>query len=379
VNYDVVIVGAGPAGLSTALHLAKFAPELAARTVVLERARHPRRKLCAGGIMPGGEAWLRKLDLNIDEIPSVLVDEARFLFEGRGFVIRRRPGVFYVVAREVFDSWLANAARARGITLHEGVRAESVRVREHYVEVQTDAEVYRAQVVVGADGVNSVVRRSITHQSGSALCRLLESRTDQVHREDSNRNDPPDCAILDFSPMAQGIQGYVWSFPAQFGESSGHTVGIFDSRIRANASVGPLDTGLRECLARCSAGLEDQRVEGWPLRRFDPGSTFSSLRVLLVGDAAGVDPLLGEGISFALGYGEVAAQELVDAFKQRDFSLRSYRRHILNHRVGRFLLRRTQVAALIYRFRRRRVLRFLWWGFGPLIGKLAERFLVDWG
>jgi flavin-dependent dehydrogenase len=50
-DYDVVIVGSGPAGVSTWLHLHRFEPQLAARTLVLEKAQHPRPKLCGGGVM----------------------------------------------------------------------------------------------------------------------------------------------------------------------------------------------------------------------------------------------------------------------------------------------------------------------------------------
>ena len=94
-DHDIIIVGAGPAGLSTGLHLAQLAPELAERTLILERARHPRPKLCAGGITPGGEAWLRKLGLDLSAVTSPFdVREAHFLFEGQGFVVRREPFLF---------------------------------------------------------------------------------------------------------------------------------------------------------------------------------------------------------------------------------------------------------------------------------------------
>jgi flavin-dependent dehydrogenase len=83
------------------LHLVKLAPQLAQRTLILERERHPRPKLCAGGIMPGGEAWLRKLGLDLSDVPSVDVHEAHFLFESRGFIVRRQPFLFRIVRRAV--------------------------------------------------------------------------------------------------------------------------------------------------------------------------------------------------------------------------------------------------------------------------------------
>ena len=378
-EYDLIIVGAGPAGLSTALHLQEFAPALAARTVILERAHHPRRKLCAGGVMPGGEAWLQKLGLSLDEVPSVAVQEAQFLFEGRGFVIKRSPAVFRVFAREVFDGWLADEVRSRGLELHEDVCAHRVLVLANGVEVETDAGVYRASAVVGADGANGVVRRAIAPRGQSGLSRLLEVRAEQPAEEALSTPLTHSCATLDFSCMAEGVQGYAWDFPAQFGQGRGCSLGVFDSRISPVPVSGSLDPLLKRVADCRGVDIDRQQVEGWPLRRFRRDGVFSGARVLLVGDAAGVDPLLGEGISFALGYGDVAARELADAFEREVFSFKDYRRHVLTHRVGRYLLRRSRVASMIYRIHNERFLRFLWWTFGPIVGKLVEGSLVDWG
>ena len=71
-------------------------------------------------------------------------------------------------------------------------------------------------------------------------------------------------------------------------------------------------------------------------------------RVLLVGDAAGVDPLFGEGISFALGYGTVAAASVADAFSRQDFSFASYQRQLRRHPLFLHLRLRTQLARFAY-------------------------------
>jgi flavin-dependent dehydrogenase len=157
------------------------------------------------------------------------------------------------------------------------------------------------------------------------------------------------------------------------------TQGVFDSRVRPQAPRALLRAALQEALARRGVVLDHCEIKGHPLRWFHPRDAFSAPRVLLVGDAAGVDPLLGEGISFALGYGEVAALERRDAFARGDLSFGDYRDRVLHHRIGRSLRRRAAVAWLVYRIRSRGLLRFLWWGFGPLVGWLAGRSLVDWG
>lgn len=378
-DHDIIIVGSGPAGLSTGLHLAQLTPELAKRTLILERERHPRPKLCAGGILPGGEAWLQKLGLDPSEVPSVEVYEAHFLFEGRGFVVRREPYVLRVVRREEFDAWLADAARGRGLVLQEDTRVRRVHCPEDKdtVEVETDRGTHRARAVVGADGATSVVRRAIACGRTSRVSRLLEILA-PTHQQASLTLDPGDGrALFDFSWMADGVQGYVWDFPTQVRHQPMHTRGVFDSRVQPQVPRASLKAVFQEALA-CS-GVPPDHLRGHPLRCFHPRGVFSAPRVLLVGDAAGVDPLLGEGISFALGYGNVAARALQDAFARDDFSFEDYRGHVLAHRIGCFLRRRAAVARLLYRMRSRRLLRFMWWNFGTPMGWLAEHLLVDWG
>jgi flavin-dependent dehydrogenase len=379
VNCDIIIVGSGPAGLSTGLHLAQLAPDLAKRTLILERVRHPRPKLCAGGIMPGGEAWLNKLGLDLDQVPSIRAREAHFLFEGRGFVVHRAPYVFRVVRREEFDAWLADAARSRGLSLQEDTSVRRVRCLDDVVELETERGVYRARAVVGADGATSVVRRAVVRSNVPRVSRLLEILVPAGLGAPITLERDGGPALLDFSCMADDVQGYVWDFPTQVQQRPMRTQGVFDSRVHPQAPRALLKAALQGALARPGVALDLDKVQGHPLRWFHPRDAFSCPRVLLAGDAAGVDPLLGEGISFALGYGDVAARELRDAFACGDFSFQHYRDRLLHHRIGRFLRRRTAVAGLIYRVRGLRLLRFMWGHLGPLVGWLAERLLVDWG
>lgn len=369
---EIIIVGAGPAGLSTALFLAQSAPELAERTLILEREHHPRPKLCAGGVLPSAELYLRRLGLDMSVVPSLPVQKICLQMQGSQYIIRHEPVNFRVVRREQFDAWLAGVARERGLELEEGVRVRGVRPSDGLVEIVTDRGNYRARAVVGADGAGSVVRKAIVHQRFPQTARLLE-----VQLPANSQNGQDESALFDFSHIHNGLQGYVWDFPrpdAPHGQAI-RTFGIYDSRVFPRAPRASLKGTLGESLARQGDQLDKYHLEGHSFRCFHRRATFSAPHVLLVGDAAGADPVAGEGISFALGYGEVAAGALRGAFARDDFSFADYRRRLLRHRTGRYLSRRAFGARLLYSLRNRHLLRLLW----PLIGRLAEQVMIDWG
>jgi flavin-dependent dehydrogenase len=372
-GFEVIIVGAGPAGLSTGLHLAQRAPELVGRTLILEQAAHPRPKLCAGGVVPGGELYLRRLGLEMYAVPSVPVEEVTFAYQGRRSVIRRKPACFRVVRREDFDAWLADEARQRGLNLQERTRVQGVQVADGLATVKTDRGDYTARAVVGADGAKSVVRRLVTgRQHEAQLARLLE-----VHLPSGGHSDTAtgEQALFDFSWMAAGVQGYVWDFPSPANGQPVRTWGVYDSRIDPRPPAKSLRPALEAALTRAGRSLREIKLEGHPFRWFGPQSSISVPHVLLVGDAAGADPVVGEGISFALGYGEVAAAALRDAVMRNDFSFARYRDQVLQHRIGRYLRRRWLVARVVYHIHSATFFRFVW----PLVGPVVNHLLIDWG
>lgn len=367
-DYDIIIVGAGPAGLSTGLHLAQLAPHLLERTLILEREQHPRPKLCAGGVLPAAEACLRRLGLDLGDIPSVPVREMRLRYEDRAAAIRRRPVCFRAVRREVFDAWLADAARQRGLRLGENTRVRELALREGLVELVTDQGRFRARAVVGADGSKSLVRRLVARRPLHQTARLLE-----VRQPAGPENPRKGVALFDFSGIEDRLQGYVWDFPTPGVGEAMRTWGVYDSRIYPGLPRASLPEALEEGMLR-HGGQLGAPLEGHPLRWFSARAAFSAPHILLVGDAAGTDPVVGEGISFALSYGEIAAGALQDAFARGDFSFADYRRRVLRHRAGRYLRRRVLGARLLYGVRNRFLLRALW----PLIVWAAGTFFIDW-
>ncbi len=372
-DYDIIIVGTGPAGASTALHLVQIAPELAKRTLMLEKERHPRPKLCGGGVLQDGEFILSRLGMDIDTVPHVVVKEAHFQFEGRGFFIARQPVSFRVFARDLFDQWLADEARQRGIQIVEGTRVRKVTPTDGGVIVETDQAAYTARAVVGADGSLSVVRRAVPGARTGHTARLLEFYIPPENTPPENH----DKGIFDYKVIGQGIQGYVWSFPMLADGRPARNRGIFDLRMH-DSPLQDLRPILQQAVAEDGQTLEDYTLHSHPIRWFDPADSFAAPHILLAGDAAGVDPAYGEGISFALGYGELAARELEAAFARGDFSFSGYKARILKSRMGAILKRRRRLAAMLYGIRNPNVQRLIWQRLNFFLKWYVETFLIDW-
>jgi geranylgeranyl reductase family protein len=330
---DVIVVGAGPAGTATAIALTNCSPAWASRIVMLDKAQFPRPKLCGGGITHAAATALAQLKVAVN-VESVVVDTAALVFPQRTLVLRRKP-LFHVVRRDDFDAALLDVVVQRGISVHQGQRVMAVAVDADGVTVRTDSAVYRGTVVVGADGAHSTVRRCLGLGGNEHLMPALEVWTplsEQEVRERCNRR-----AVFDFSLIADGVSGYYWDFPSSRDGTPGIVRGIMDSRLRAGPSGRSLKQALALRLQARNLDLQYLALQGHPLRCFDARAHHSAARVVLVGDAAGVEPLFGEGIPSALEHGLFAARAINGAFATEDFSFATYDRALFRSHLGRSL------------------------------------------
>jgi geranylgeranyl reductase family protein len=341
---DVLIVGSGPAGASTALHLVQLDPAWAERVVLVDKAVHPREKLCGGGITHLGQHVLAELGLTIG-VPTFDLREARLLYKDKSYSFFGNP-VFTIVRRDEFDHWLVQQAEARGITVRQGEAVLDVAVEDDRVVVTTEKAVFHAQVVVAADGSRSLIRRKLKWDDDSRVARLLEVLTPEEPRQRFEFQDR--VAIFDFTHMTDGLQGYYWDFPSIVKGKAMMNRGVFDSRARPEKPKADLKETLETSMAARDRDLDDYKLKGHPIRWFDKSGRFAIPRVVLTGDAAGADPLVGEGISFALGYGRVTARAVADAFGRQDFSFATYRDQLLTDPLFRHLSLRVRLARLAY-------------------------------
>jgi flavin-dependent dehydrogenase len=359
-SVDLIIVGAGPAGISTALHLLQADASWAGHMLLLEKASHPRPKLCGGGVTRFGLGILRQLGFPLPlPLPQVQVDDVRLQYGSHVIHARARPQ-FAVFHRPELDAYLAFEAQRQGAVLRENEPVTSFAVDPEGVTVFTPRESYRAQVIIAADGSKGIARQILGREARkeraekSHVARLLETLT---LADEHSPLHVERYAHFDFTPVRDDLQGYCWDFPSRVEGVPYFNHGIYDANLGARRRRAHLPALLAGFLAGASARTKGYnapselatQIQGHPLHWFSPRSHFSSPRLLLVGDAAGVDPLFGEGIAPALGYGWVAAQAVQHAFARRTFSFADYRRRVLASPVGHYLMLRWWMAEGSYR------------------------------
>lgn len=155
--------------------------------------------------------------------------------------------------------------------------------------------------------------------------------------------------------------------------------GIYDTNILANGKRPQLKEPLAREMSRFGFDLNDYEIKGHPIRWFSPDNQMSVPRVLLVGDAAGADPLFGEGISIALGYGAVAAREIGESFRRGEFSFGGYRRRVVRSAMGRALIVRWVTANVVYSFKWTWFQILLWRILKPVVLMAAWLLILNWG
>lgn len=287
-SWDVVVVGAGPAGSSAAYAAARAG----ARTLVVDRAAFPRYKTCGGGLVG---ATLAALPADLALPARDRVHAATFTHRGRREVTRRaRAPMLTMVNRAEFDEALLRRAVDAGAVARTGVVVTAVDDGADGVRLGTRDGGLRAAFVVGADG------------SASRLARHVGVRLDQVDlglelelEAGAHAGRWRGRMHMDWGSVPGS---YGWLFP----KGDRLTVGVIAAKGGAGDERGYLERYLHRL------GLAGARVlhdSGHLTRCRAADSPLGRGRVLLAGDAAGLlDPWMREGISFAVRSGAAAGR-----------------------------------------------------------------------
>jgi geranylgeranyl reductase family protein len=292
-RFDVLVVGAGPAGSAAAIHLARGG----ARVLLADRARFPRDKPCGGGLT--GRA-LRHLPCDVAPVVEHVVD--RFVLRvgyRRRFERRSEGPLILMTQRRRLDLHLAEQATAAGAEFRDGVRIEALALDGREASALVGGVRVRATYIVGADGANGIVARAAGLGEGIVTGVALEANA----AWDAFDSTPYAGTVWVELGVVPG--GYGWAFPK--GDHVNLGVGGWQG-------AGPHLRAHLERLARRHdvdpARLRDVKGHRLPMRRV--GARAVRGHVLLVGDAAGlVDPLSGDGMYEAFVSARLAADAIL--------------------------------------------------------------------
>lgn len=323
--WDVVVVGAGPAGCAAAAAVLAELPD--ARLLVLDRAVFPRDKVCGDGIAAEVEDALAGLGFDVDAVfaDAPAITELTLTSPGGTSASRAMHRPVHVIPRAVFDARLVADLRRRDVQ----VRQHRVRTVDLAADMVVLDGALRARVVIGADGAASVVRRALhpRPQPAGTVAIAMRGYAGEPGWQHGEQV---------ISMTKKHWPAYAWSFPIGDGRAN---VG-YGQLVSENLTRAHLLARMADLLPGLGSPTE-LRAHMLPMSSGRPPITDG--RVLLAGDAQSlINPLTGEGIFYAVTSGDLAGRSAAACARRGDPGA-TYR-HLMRRSLGRHL-RHTDVMA----------------------------------
>ncbi len=344
-DFDVAIVGGGPAGSSLALHLVRREEARPSRIVVLDKARFPRDKPCAGAVSQLGVDALASIGVAID-VPSVPMTGVRVLFGDEVGETALPMGV--VIRRTEFDAHLLESARRDGVHVRDGEGLRAIeRTAGGFTLTTTEGATVRARFVAAADGAGSTTRKLLGIREPDRKGHLYVLDTELV---DADTGVARGLVDFDLSILSDGLEGYYWDFPTVLGGRLQVSRGIYHANFsRPDTPSGEsVKDVLGRALARRGIDIAKVKLRPFSTRPFVPGSKAWTRGVVLVGEACGIDQTTGEGIAQAIEMGRIASAHVARAIRTGHDRFDEYERDVRTSVTGKHLLQSARLARLVY-------------------------------
>jgi geranylgeranyl reductase family protein len=299
-RYDLIIVGGGPAGSAAAFTAATHG----VRTCLIDKSQFPREKLCGGLVTQRSKAVFESVFRQTwDHRLFTKSDQISFYWNNKLLAKNDGYSLLYFTMRKAFDAYLLGLAETTNADIRTNTEIVDIDVHARRVSLLS-GEVLEFEYLIGADGVNSQVAKSLF---GASFDNDTIGFGLEVEIPRSQAWDSSDRVEIDFGAASWG---YGWIFP----KHETLTVGV--------GGIHRLNPDLKASLARYLSykGLDIRRfrVKGQYIPFGDFRKIPGNENILLCGDAAGVvDPISGEGIAYAMETGAAAARAVSECIKKR--------------------------------------------------------------
>ena len=338
-EHDVVIIGGGPAGASTALHLVREQGIRPSRIAIIDKARFPRDKPCAGAVSQHGVDALEAIGVPVT-VPLVQMRGVRVIADGEVGETLCEMGI--VVRRVEFDAQLVERARADGIVIREEEKLCAIERVVGGFRITTSAGSTTTRLVAACDGAGSTTRKLLglrePHRKGHLY--VLETAP-----RPSDTGTARGLIDFDLSILDDGLQGYYWDFPTIIDGAPHVSRGIYHANLAPSSNV---KSTLARSLERRGIDIAKVKLRPFSTRPFVPTSTIALQGVLLVGEAAGIDHTTGEGIAQAIVMGAIAARHAARALRTGSSGFQAYSHEVRTSTIGRHMLQSAWLARHVY-------------------------------
>ena len=299
------------------------------RVVILDRARFPRMKPCGGGISCRVYKRFKYIEPVLRSVPTNYVNRVMFESPSGAVVEFESPDPLYAMIRRLeFDNALLDACKQGGIEVKEEVTISKVAVNEDSVCItSTSGEQYRADVVIGADGVNSVVAVHSGLRGPWKPTQIAIDGTEESLLSDLSVRQ--DTMYVYYG--INGGYGYGYVFPKACHVNFG--IGYLLDYFQKNISLNPYEQHLHflnhlKQANVISGNSQRQNFHAYVLPIGGVLEKISSNRILLAGDAAGfVNGFTAEGIYYAMLSGEHAGKMAIEAINKKNTSANFLRQY----------------------------------------------------
>lgn len=323
--YDVIVVGAGPGGSSSALFLARKGLDV----LIIEKKRLPRYKVCAGGT---SRYTFELLDVSPSYFDAFSIERLRVCLRDRIREYNIPSETIFTLHRDLFDYKLTQLACKCGAKLAEGEEVIGVEEENDSIIVETNlGHKFKSRYLIGADGIGSKIARFIGSRFNYRLPLAIQKDIPYKNPE------PVISLFMGLVPM-----GYGWIFPKNNILSVGLGAYAFSPRK------------MPEVLSELLKDFDHRNVPilAHPIAFYRGKRKLAKDRIILVGDSARItDPFSGEGIRSAIKSAKIAEETISECIRKNK-SLSNYTERLYRV-IARELFLAWMISGIFYKFQNR--------------------------